>query len=74
MHLHLSTVEIILLKAVNEKTAAYRLYTTKDGGTSWQYDSEIPCDAVRSFCLSDDHKVYVVDSEGNVYRPGTRQR
>ena len=65
---------IILLKAVNEKTAAYRLYTTKDGGTSWQYDSEIPCDAVRSFCPSDDHKVHVVDSEGNVYRPGTRQR
>ena len=59
---------MILLKVVNEKTAAYRLYTTKDGGTSWQYDSEIPCDDVRSFCLSGGHKVYVVDIEGNVYQ------
>lgn len=59
---------MILLKVVNEKTAACRLYTTKDGGTSWQYDSEILCDDVRSFCLSGGHKVYVVDIEGNVYQ------
>ena len=58
---------MILLKVVNE-TAAYRLYVTKDGGEHWNFDSEVPCESVRSSYLGDDQTIHIIDMEGNVYQ------
>ena len=58
---------MILLKVVNE-TAAYRLYITTDGGEHWHFDSEVPCESVRSSFLGDDQTIYIMDMEGNVYQ------
>lgn len=58
---------MILLKVVHE-TAVCRLFVTKDGGESWQFDSELPCEEVRSFCLGEDQTVYIVDMKGTIYQ------